>query len=79
MKKTDSNGWAHVICALYIPEITFINVRTMEPIVTNNIRTERLNKKCYICEQNNRHDICEKGVCVGCSKTGCKLWFHVTW
>jgi protein AF-17/10 len=79
MKKTDSNGWAHVICALYIPEITFINVRTMEPIVTSNMRTERLNKKCHICEQNNRYDLSEKGVCVNCSKSGCKFWFHVTW
>jgi hypothetical protein len=44
MKRTDSGGWAHVICALYIPEITFTNVRTMEPIVLNTIRSERYNK-----------------------------------
>lgn len=50
LKPTDNGKWAHVICALYIPEISFGNVRTMEPIVLKDIRQDRLNKKCSICE-----------------------------
>jgi protein AF-17/10 len=51
-KRTDTGKWAHVVCALYIPEITFGNNRTMEPIITSLIRAERYNKKCSICELN---------------------------
>lgn len=53
LKKTDSSGqgWAHVVCALYIPEVRFGNVTTMEPIILQLIPPERyakskkLNKK----------------------------------
>lgn len=41
-------GWAHVVCALYIPEVEFANVSTMEPIVLQSVPHERYNKvtKC---------------------------------
>jgi hypothetical protein len=44
LKKTDNNNWAHVICGLYIPEISFGSVKTMEPIITKDIRLDRLDK-----------------------------------
>lgn len=44
LKRTDSGGWAHVVCALYIPEVRFGNVTTMEPIVLQLIPQERFNK-----------------------------------
>ena len=37
-------GWAHVVCALYIPEVTFGNLRTMEPVVTSKLPRERFAK-----------------------------------
>ena len=37
-------GWAHVVCALYIPEVTFGNNRRMEPIVTTKVPRERFSK-----------------------------------
>lgn len=37
-------GWAHVVCALYIPEVEFANVSTMEPIVLQSVPHERYNK-----------------------------------
>lgn len=39
-----SAGWAHVVCALYIPEVEFANVSTMEPIVLQSVPHERYNK-----------------------------------
>ena len=39
-----STGWAHVVCALYIPEVRFDNVTTMEPIVLQLIPQDRYNK-----------------------------------
>lgn len=48
LKKTDNMGWAHVVCALYIPEVRFGNVTTMEPIILQLIPPERYNKCKYI-------------------------------
>lgn len=47
IKKTDNNGWAHVVCALYIPEVRFGNVTTMEPILLQNIPPERFHKVLF--------------------------------
>lgn len=44
LKRTDNSGWAHVVCALYIPEVRFGNVTTMEPIILQLIPQERYNK-----------------------------------
>ncbi|PRD30627.1 UNVERIFIED_CONTAM: Mllt10 [Trichonephila clavipes] len=38
-------GWAHVVCALYIPEVRFGNVTTMEPIILQLVPQERYNKE----------------------------------
>ena len=44
LKRTDNGGWAHVVCALYIPEVRFGNVATMEPIILALVPQERFNK-----------------------------------
>lgn len=44
LKKTNTSGWAHVVCALYIPEVRFGNVTTMEPINLDSIPVERYGK-----------------------------------
>lgn len=42
-------GWAHVVCALYIPEVEFANVSTMEPIVLQSVPHDRYNKVAIVC------------------------------
>lgn len=49
LKRTDNSGWAHVVCALYIPEVRFGNVTTMEPIQLQLIPPERFNKVRITC------------------------------
>lgn len=44
LKRTDNQSWAHVVCALYIPEVRFGNVTTMEPIILQLIPQERYAK-----------------------------------
>ncbi|RUS81591.1 hypothetical protein EGW08_010643 [Elysia chlorotica] len=78
LKRTDSGGWCHVVCALYIPEACFANVQTMEPIVLNAVPTERFNKICYICEEQKRDTKATAGACMQCNRTSCKQYFHVT-
>ncbi|XP_055303674.1 protein AF-10-like isoform X2 [Sitodiplosis mosellana] len=78
LKRTDNQGWAHVVCALYIPEVRFGNVTTMEPILLQLIPPERFNKVCYICQENNKGSKAAAGACMQCNKSGCKQQFHVT-
>lgn len=78
LKKTDNGGWAHVVCALYIPEVRFGDVSTMEPIIFSSVPNDRFSKVCYICEEENRESGKVQGACMSCHKNGCKLSFHVT-
>ncbi|XP_076300499.1 coiled coil domain containing protein Alhambra isoform X4 [Lasioglossum baleicum] len=78
LKRTDQAGWAHVVCALYIPEVRFGNVTTMEPIILQLIPSERFSKSCYICEEQGRGSRANVGACMQCNKTGCRQQFHVT-
>ncbi|XP_050360400.1 protein AF-10 isoform X8 [Nymphalis io] len=78
LKRTDTGGWAHVVCALYIPEVRFGNVTSMEPIVLRLIPPERYNKTCYICQDLGKTHRSNAGACMQCNKSGCKQQFHVT-
>lgn len=78
LKRTDTGGWAHVVCALYIPEVRFGNVSTMEPIIFSSVPHDRFMKPCYICDENGRESNRSSGACMACHKVGCKLSFHVT-
>ncbi|XP_055678971.1 protein AF-10 isoform X4 [Lutzomyia longipalpis] len=78
LKKTDNASWAHVVCALYIPEVRFGNVTTMEPIILQLIPAERYAKNCYICQEMGKGSRANVGACMQCNKTGCRMQFHVT-
>ncbi|XP_052452761.1 protein AF-10 isoform X1 [Carassius gibelio] len=78
LKRTDNGGWAHVVCALYIPEVEFANVSTMEPIVLQSVPHERYNKTCHLCEEQGRESKAATGACMTCNKHGCRQAFHVT-
>ncbi|CAN7996466.1 unnamed protein product [Ixodes hexagonus] len=78
LKRTDNGGWAHVVCALYIPEVRFGNVTTMEPIVLQLVPQDRFSKTCFICEQQRHESKASIGACMQCNKSGCKQYFHVT-
>ena len=77
-KSAESNNWAHVICALYIPEVEFQNVSTMEPILANKVPADKFALSCYICKDDRDPRYAMSGACITCSKSGCKLSFHVT-
>ncbi|XP_022652736.1 protein AF-10-like isoform X1 [Varroa jacobsoni] len=77
LKRTDSSGggWAHVVCALYIPEVRFGNVTTMEPIMLEMVPQDRYHKTCSLCTDSGHANL---GACMQCNKSGCKQYFHVT-
>ena len=71
-KQTDTGSWAHVVCALWIPELYFANLNYMEPIEgVQNIHKSRWKLNCYICDQKG-------GACIQCSNKNCFTAYHAT-
>ncbi|KAK3921120.1 PHD finger protein rhinoceros [Frankliniella fusca] len=73
MKSTQSGSkWAHVSCALWIPEVSIGSVEKMEPITKiSSIPQSRWALICVLCRER-------VGACIQCSVKSCKTAYHVT-
>lgn len=73
MKSTKSGKhWAHVSCALWIPEVSIGCVDRMEPITKiSSIPQSRWALLCVLCRER-------VGACIQCSVKTCKTAYHVT-
>ncbi|CAD6188399.1 unnamed protein product [Caenorhabditis auriculariae] len=73
LKRTKSgNRWAHVVCALWLPECRFENFEKREPITNiEEIADERWQLKCSICDTR-------QGACIQCTEKSCNTAFHVS-
>jgi hypothetical protein len=73
LKPTTCPGkWAHVSCALWIPEVSFESVEEMEPITkVKQIPPFRKQLLCCLCG-------IKKGAPIQCSFKKCKTAYHIT-
>lgn len=71
-KQTNTLRWSHLLCAIWIPEVTVANMTFMEPITdVEKVPKGRWKLNCYICNQ-------KMGACIQCGNKNCYQAFHVT-
>ncbi|CAM8918089.1 unnamed protein product [Rhodiola kirilowii] len=70
MKPTTDGRWAHLACAMWIPETCLSDVKTMEPIDgLSRINKDRWKLLCSICGVSY-------GACIQCSNPSCRVAYH---
>ncbi|KAL5703167.1 hypothetical protein ACHQM5_028294 [Ranunculus cassubicifolius] len=70
MKPTTDGQWAHLACAIWIPETCFLDIKKMEPIDgLSRISKDRWKLLCSICGVSY-------GACIQCSKSTCFTAYH---
>ncbi|SCV67412.1 BQ2448_5023 [Microbotryum intermedium] len=71
-KQTTTAHWAHLLCAIWIPDTGVSNTVYMEPIDgVENISKSRWKLICSLCRQR-------VGACIQCANRNCFTAFHVT-
>lgn len=71
MKRTTDGAWAHIACALLVPEVFFQDPDGRDGIDCSRVPGHRYTKRCYICESS-------RGCALECSQPKCGLGFHVS-
>uniref|UniRef100_A0A5B7CI00 Putative histone-lysine N-methyltransferase ATX2 n=1 Tax=Davidia involucrata TaxID=16924 RepID=A0A5B7CI00_DAVIN len=70
MKPTTDGRWAHLACAIWIPETCLLDVKKMEPIDgLSRINKDRWKLLCSICGVSY-------GACIQCSNSTCRVAYH---
>ncbi|XP_031271305.1 histone-lysine N-methyltransferase ATX2-like isoform X2 [Pistacia vera] len=70
MKPTTDGRWAHLACAIWIPETCLSDVKRMEPIDgLDRINKDRWKLLCSICGVSY-------GACIQCSNSTCRVAYH---
>ncbi|KAJ5105084.1 hypothetical protein NUU61_002431 [Penicillium alfredii] len=71
-KQTTSSKWAHLLCSIWIPEVSIGNPSLMEPVTdVEKVPRSRWKLLCYICKQR-------MGASIQCSNKNCFVAFHVS-
>ncbi|EEF31145.1 mixed-lineage leukemia protein, putative [Ricinus communis] len=71
LKPTTDGLWAHIVCAVLVPEVFFEDPDGREGINCSKVPKRRWEDKCCVCKTRN-------GCVIQCSEPKCHLAFHVT-
>uniref|UniRef100_A0A8C9Y5T5 Lysine-specific demethylase 4B n=1 Tax=Sander lucioperca TaxID=283035 RepID=A0A8C9Y5T5_SANLU len=77
LKKTQNDKWAHVMCAVALPEARFSDEAKRSLIDTSRIPMQRYKLKCIYCRKRCSGKR-QAGACIQCSCGRCPTSFHVT-
>ncbi|PWY99384.1 hypothetical protein BCV70DRAFT_212208 [Testicularia cyperi] len=71
-KPTECNNWAHVLCAVWMPEVVFSDVNRLKLVEScGNLPQWRYEATCMVCKD-------QRGACVTCTETSCRKTFHIS-
>jgi hypothetical protein len=71
MKQTVDGRWCHVACAMWLPEVSFLDPLHLDHIVgCQDVAWHRKKLRCTFCKR--------AGPCIQCDHNGCTAAFHVT-
>ncbi|KAK0204630.1 PHD-zinc-finger like domain-containing protein [Desarmillaria ectypa] len=72
-KMTDHGQWVHLLCAMWIPEMTVQNEVYMDPTIAfeDKLMDRMKRLKCSVCKIRT-------GACIQCTIKNCYTPFHVT-
>ncbi|KAI0259433.1 hypothetical protein BC834DRAFT_833552 [Gloeopeniophorella convolvens] len=69
-KPTEGQGWVHLACAVFVPEVSFADARRLRAVEgISTVPTHRWATKCVLCQQHG-------GAVVRCAD--CPAEFHVS-
>ena len=71
LKRTTDGRWAHIMCALWVPGVQFLDAEGRDIIHPYGIKHERLGLLCSICKKQH-------GACIQCKAPRCLTAFHAT-
>ncbi|KAJ4977457.1 hypothetical protein NE237_002563 [Protea cynaroides] len=71
VKPTTDGRWAHVMCALLVPEVFFKDPEGRDGIDCSRVPRRRWEGICYLCNSAS-------GCVIECSEPKCPLGFHVS-
>uniref|UniRef100_A0A0E0BYB4 PHD-type domain-containing protein n=1 Tax=Oryza meridionalis TaxID=40149 RepID=A0A0E0BYB4_9ORYZ len=71
MKRTTDARWAHIACALLVPEVFFRDPDGRDGVDCSRVPARRFATACYVCASSG-------GCALECSQPRCGLGFHVS-
>lgn len=75
-KRTDTQQWVHVVCALYTNGVTFSDTLRLSGITLLELAYDRWGSKaCSLCEDSR---LAKTGIAISCDAGLCRTYFHVT-
>lgn len=75
-KETDVGNWVHLVCALYIPQISFFDPERITRATLFELNYQSWGKRaCSLCKDLK---FARTGLCIECDVGMCRQYFHVT-
>ena len=69
-------NWIHLVCALYIPQISFFDQDRMTKATLFELNYQHWGKRhCTLCKDVK---LARTGLCIECDAGMCRQYFHVT-
>ncbi|XP_005993861.1 lysine-specific demethylase 4B isoform X1 [Latimeria chalumnae] len=75
LQMTTDRRWVHVVCAIAVPEVRFVNVIERNPVDISAVPEQRWKLKCIYCRKRMK---IVSGACIQCSYEHCSTSFHAT-